>query len=124
MFQTAKKQIFLITFGSLLAGFSLASIIVFTDPYDAGSITHIFLYVSTFLLSLGFFTLLGLVIRHYTSHAVHMVNMGNSFRQAFLISTLICASLFLQSQDLLFWWVEASLILFFIAIEAFLNLKV
>ncbi|MEK7162053.1 MAG: hypothetical protein AAB729_05190 [Patescibacteria group bacterium] len=55
---------------------------------------------------------------------LYVNNLSNSFRQAFLLSLLIVASFFLLSKNLMFWWVEASLILFLVFLEAFLNLKI
>jgi hypothetical protein len=119
-----KQQVSLITFSTLLAAFSLASIVSFTDPNAASWVTLIFFYISLFLLTLGIFTLIGLTLRQWLHPGHYVANLGNSFRQAFLLSFLMGISAFLLSKSLLFWWVEGSLVLFFAAIEAFLNLKV
>ncbi|MFA5990780.1 MAG: hypothetical protein WC794_00845 [Candidatus Doudnabacteria bacterium] len=124
MSSNLKQQAGIIAFSTLLAGFSLASILNFTDPFSATITTFCFFYLSLFLLSLGSFTLLGLLIRKWLPGELYVNNLGNSFRQALLISLLIVASFFLLSKNLLFWWVEASLILFLAFLEAFLNLKI
>ncbi len=124
MLTTEKQQSILIAFGTLLAAFSLASIIAFSDPSSSGWPTFIFFYLSTFLVSLGICTLLGLLMRHFANQRLYILNVSNSFRQALLASTLLTISLYLQSKSLLYWWVELSLILFFVCLEAFLNLKV
>ncbi|HVY67987.1 MAG TPA: hypothetical protein VHA30_03800 [Patescibacteria group bacterium] len=118
-----KTQTSLLVFSTFLAAFSLASIISFTDPKAASWITFAFFYASLFLFSLGIFTLLGLGLRQWLAPGLYVLNLGHSFRQALLLALLITISVILLSKHLLFWWVEASLILFFAAIEAFLNLK-
>jgi hypothetical protein len=124
MFKSPKQQVTLIGFSTLLAAFSLGSIITFTDPFTASWITFIFFYLSLFLAALGIFTLLGLGLRQILKQKVYVINLSNSFRQAFLISLLIIVSFLLLSQQLLFWWVELSLVLFLLFAEIFFNLKI
>lgn len=124
MLKTPKQQVVFIVFSTLLAAFSLGSIINFTDPYESSRLTFAFFYLSVFLVSLGTFTIIGLGMRQTFGHKVYVVDLGNSFRQALLISLLVIVSLSLQSKGLLFWWVEGSLVLFLLFIEAFLNLKI
>ncbi len=124
MSSNPKGQVSLIVFSTVLAGFSLASIITFTSPVGASTVTLGFFYASLFLLALGIFTLLGLALRQLLMPGRYVINLGNSFRQAFLLAVLMSVSFFLLSQRLLFWWVEFSLILFFAAVEGFLNLKI
>lgn len=119
-----KRQLTLIIFSTILAGFSLASIINFTDPATSSALTFGFFYVSLFLVVLGIFTLLGILVRQKLWPGMYVINLGNSFRQALLIAILILVSFILLSKRLLFWWVEASLILFLAFVEGFLNLKV
>lgn len=119
-----KRQVSLIIFSTLLAGFSLASILNFTDPASAGGLTFAFFYLSLLLLVLGLLCLIGLGLRQWLSPGLYVANFANSFRQALLISLLLVVSFWLLSLRLLFWWVELSLILFLSAVEAFLNLKV
>lgn len=124
MLQNPKKQVTLIIFSTLLAAFSLASIISFTSPEEGSWITLSFFYVSLFLVSLGVFTLIGLGLRVWLVKGLYLINLNNSFRQAILTSILIIASFILLSLHMLFWWVELSLILFLVFIEIFLNLKI
>ncbi len=119
-----KRHVLLISFSTLLAAFSLGSIVSFTDPQSTSLLAFIFFYLSLFLLCLGAFTLFGIGMRQVFWPGLYVVNLSNSFRQAILIAILIVASFILLSQGLLFWWVEASLILFLAAVEGFLNLKV
>ncbi len=117
-----KKHITLIIISTVLGAFSVASIITFTDPYSAGILTHLFFHVSLFLAILGTTTLIGLTLRQLWG-GIYIVNLGHSFRQALFIATLVTSSLLLSRLGLLVWWVEATLILFFVFLEIFLNLK-
>lgn len=122
--QNPKQQLTIIGFSTFLAAFSLASIVSFTDPFSSSFVTLGFFYVSLFIVSLGFFTIINLAIRQWLWPGHYVLNLGNSFRQSCLIALLIVVSFLLLSKHLMFWWVEGSLILFFIFLEAFLNLKV
>lgn len=119
-----RQQVILIAFSTVLAAFSLFSIITFTDPYQASFVTHGFFYISLFLTALGLLTLIGLGIRELFDRRLFVVNLSNSFRQALLVSILIVISFSLLAKGLLFWWVELSLILFLLFVEIFINLKV
>lgn len=119
-----KRQVSLIILSTVMAAFSLGSIISFSDPGSASRVTFCFLYVSLMLFSVGIFTLLGLGLRNLLSPGLYVINFTASLRQGLLISALIIASFILLSMQLLFWWVELSLILFLSAIEIFLNLKI
>ena len=124
MFKHFHQHLVLISLSTILAGFSLASIVFFTDPYTAGLFTDIFFYLSLFLTSLGVFVIVGLVVRQLFFPGLYITHLGQSFRQALLLSILITVSMVLQSQRLLYWWVEGSLILLLLFIEIFLSLKV
>jgi hypothetical protein len=119
-----KKQLTLIVLSTVLAGFSLASIVSFADPQSSSWITFAFFYASLFLVALGIFTLIGLGLRQWLWPGLYMLNLSNSLRQGILVAILIVISFLLLSKSLLFWWVELSLILFLSAVEGFLNLKI
>ena len=119
-----KKHVSLIFFSTVLSAFSLASILNFTDPFSSSWTTFAFFYISLFLVSVGSFTLLGLALRYFFAQGLFLVNLGISFRQGLLLALLIVTSFFLLSQGLLYWWVEASLILFLASVEALFNLKI
>ncbi len=124
MLNTNKQQISFVLLGVALSAFSLVSIILFTDPFGAGTVTFLFFYLSLFLLTLCAFTFAGLLVRLWFWRGVYMVHLANSFRQAILVSVFITACLILQAHNLLSWWVGGSLILFLACLEIFLNLKV
>ncbi len=123
MFQSQTKQVVVIILSTILAVFSLLSILFFTDPFAASWIILGLFYLSLFLVFLGFFTIIGLSLRGWFSSKIYIVKLSQSFRQALLISLLITFSAFLQANHLFFWWVEVSLVLFLIFTEIFLNLK-
>jgi hypothetical protein len=124
MLKSPKQQIVLVGFSTILAVFSLSSIVVFSDPFKSSWITFGFLYLSLFLSSLGLFTLLGIGIRQVFKQKVYVINLSNSFRQGLLISAFITVCFILQAQQLLFWWVGLSLIMLLLFVEIFLNLKI
>jgi hypothetical protein len=117
-----KKHLALIFFSTLLAGFSTASIVTFTDPNSAGFVTHVFFHISFFLTILGAATVAGVVIRQLGG-GMYVVNLANSFRQGLFISILATSSIFLSRFGLFAWWTWGTLILFFVFLEIFLNLK-
>jgi len=124
MLRAPRQQIILIAISTIIAAFSLASIVNFTNPFEASWLTLLFFYLSLFLFSLGSLTLLGLTLRKWTRQGIYVNNLTNSFRQALLFSIFIVVSFLLMANGLFFWWVEVSLILFLLFVEIFLNLKV
>jgi putative effector of murein hydrolase LrgA (UPF0299 family) len=71
----------------------------------------------------GLFTLLGTFIRKKFTTEIPGNILGQSLRQGLQIALLVTVSLLLSAKGLLYWWVEASLILFFIFFEIFFHLK-
>lgn len=124
MLKTPKQQVALIGVSTLLAVFSLLSIVNFSDPQTATPATLAFFYLSLFLVSLGTLTVSGLFLRQWLKQGVYVVNLGNSFRQALLVSVLAVITFWLLGNSLFSWWLESSLVLCFIFLETFLNLKV
>lgn len=122
MFKTAKQQVTFIAVSVLLTGFSLFSLASFAGPESKAAL--VFFYISLFLFTLALFTIIGLTIRQWLFPKMFVLDLNASFRQALLIAILILVSFFLLAARLLFWWVELSLILFLLAIEVFVNLKV
>lgn len=124
MLEIPKNYLRLIALSSLLAGFSLLAIVFFTNPYQSSRLTFVFFYISLFLTSLGAFTLVGVGLRQWISREVYILSLSASFRQAILISLLLVISFLLLALGLWHWWVEFSLILFFLFVEIFFTLKV
>lgn len=124
MFKTAAQQVVFIGISVILTAFSLAAILNFSDPDSASWMTLAFFYLSLFLFTLSLLTILGLGIRQWLSPKIYILNFNASFRQALLLAALVVISFILLAGRLLFWWVELSLILFFLCVEIFLNLKI
>lgn len=122
MLDKIKSHIILILVGTILCGFSLGSIVAFTNPASAGIPVFALLYISLFLFSVGVFSLLGIIIRQLTTQNLYVLTVSHSVRQAVLLGILITATLFLKSIDLLHWWVLGLLILFLVFLEIFLSL--
>lgn len=123
MLRNIKKSIFFLSISTFLALLSAISIFFFSDPELAGKLTFFFLYLSIFLSLFGCFTLIGALIRKVYSPGVFGNSLGQSLRQGLLTALLVTISLLLSAQGLLYWWVEASLILFFVFFEIFFHLK-
>ena len=119
-----QKSLMLIIGATLLAGFSLASIMAYTDPQTAGWTIFVFFYASAFLTGLGIFSLLGLAVRRFWFKGLFTKNLGSSLRQGLLLSIIFVLFLALSAQGLLYWWVALSVILPLAAIEGFINLKI
>lgn len=122
MLEKSRSHLIILAIGTLLCASSLVSIIKFTDPYHTGAGVHTLFYISLFLLGLGIFALMGIIIRQRFSSGIYLVNVKVSVRQACLLSALLTASVLLQGKGLLFWWVELLLILFIVVLEIFFNL--
>ena len=123
MFSDPRKYIFLILIATVMAGFSLASILTYTDPSNASLLIFIFLYLSVFLFSIGLLTLFSFFFRKVFFKTMFAHNLSNSLRQAILLSMFLVFCLALSSHGLLFWWVAVTLFLPFAFLEAFINLK-
>ncbi len=124
MIAIPKQHLIIISVATILAGFSLASIINFSDPNNARLSTFELFYLSLALVTLGMTTLIGLVLRQKFMPGHYMLNLRTSFRQGLFLAILTAASLILLSKDLMFWWLELTLILFFAALEALVSLKI
>jgi|SRR6185503_6894896 len=123
MREQVKNHLLLIGAGTALSLFSLFSILMFTSPENAGTLILFFLYLTVFLSSLGLFLLIGLGLRLKFALQTYPKTLEISFRQSLLLAILITASLLLQAERLLLWWVEIILILFLVSIEVFFSVE-
>lgn len=108
---------------TLVSLLSLGAIVYYVNPITASAPNIAFFYLSSFLSTAGIGTLLGLGIRSRVGSNLFFSNLSIAFRQAFLLGLLVVISLGLQAEGLLYWWVEISLLLFFVFVEAFFNLS-
>lgn len=123
MREQVKTHLILISAGTILSLFSLVSILLFTNPENAGGLTLSFLYLTIFLSSLGLFLAIGIGLRLKFAPVMYQKILETSFRQALLLAVLITASLLLQAGRILFWWVELIFILFLVSIEIFFSVE-
>lgn len=98
---------------TFLAGACLIAILVYFSPSSSNLLVFTLFYLSLFISSAGFFTLIGLVgrwfsqkkilrLRSSASRAAHQLE--TSFRQGLLLAVILTGVLILQSQRSLAWW--------------------
>ncbi len=121
MHHTTRAYILPIISGTILSLFGFISVLMFVDPFNAGTIPHIFFYLSLFLTATGIFTLIGIQLRKRFMPGILVEQLRVSSRQAVLAAILLSGLLLLQVNNLLLWWVALTLILFIITIEIFFN---
>ncbi len=90
------------------------------DPFVTNWIGFILFYSSLFLSLLGTSALLGFFVRIIMKQELIFKIVKDAFRQSFLFSFLIIASLFLLSRDLFSWINVIFLILALSILEFFL----
>lgn len=113
--------IFLISTVLLLALFSVSSVVVFTNPNSSVFALSVF-YISIFLAVTAAAVLAGVSIRYKVLLERFIAALSTSLRQGVWIGILIVASLMLQAEHLLYWWVELSIVLLLVVIEVLFNL--
>ncbi|MEK7617779.1 MAG: hypothetical protein AAB410_01420 [Patescibacteria group bacterium] len=118
-----KKQITILCVSTASSAFSLASILNFTDPHEASWLVFAFFYLSIFLLCFGLFSLLAFGVKRWLWPKIYLNDLSTSLRQGMLLALFLTFLVILQISGILFWWLELCLILFFIALEIFINLK-
>ena len=117
-----KGYILISLLGAVLAAFVMGLVITYTDPFATGTLALLLFYVSVFACTASLVMALGLFSRNKFALGPVEAMVTPAFRQACFIALLVVVSLFLQSERLLYWWVEISIILFFTFIEMFFNL--
>lgn len=88
------------------------------DPARSGTLGFLFFYATLALALLGTLTVVGTGVRVW-SRRDELVSrhVARAFRQAFLFTALVVASLLLLSQDLFRWWTATLLILLLAVME-------
>jgi len=123
MILATKKHITVLILSVLLSGFSLASILNFTDPYAASFWIFLFFYISIFLLTFSFFSLTAFVIKRSLWPAMYVNDFSHSLRQGLILAIFLTLAIALQLNGILFWWLEISLLLLLITVEIYINIK-
>ena len=118
---TTKTYILPLLIGTALSLAAFGSILAFVDPFTAGAVPHIFFYLTLFLTVSGVTTLLAIAIRKKFVPGILVDQLATSMRQGILVGIMFTGMLILQSQNLLYWWVGLTLILFIITVEVFFN---
>lgn len=121
MHQTTKQYLIPLLVGSLVAITGFVFVIVYTDPYQSGFPAHLFFYLTLFLSTTGIFTIINLLIRNRFFPGIYSELFKVSIRQGVIIGILITSLIYLESANLLYWWVGITLILFLLAIESFIT---
>ncbi len=119
--QTTKQYLLPLLAGSVVAITGFIFTIIYTDPYQAGILGHVIFYLTLFLFTTGFFTIINLLIRKRFFPGIYSELFRVSMRQGILIGMLIVSLVLLEAFNLLFWWVGLTLTLFLIALESFLT---
>lgn len=120
---TTKKYLIPLILGSLVALTGFALVLVYIDPFNAGATGHFYFYLTLFLTTVGIVTLSTLVLKQRFFPGIYAELFRVSLRQATLVGILITGLVFLEAQNILYWWVGLTLGLFLIAIEAFFSTK-
>ena len=92
--------------GTLICWVAFAIVILNTNPYEAGTMSFIFFYLSLLLSLTGTITVIGIFVRLSILRRDDFISrrVSASFRQGALLAVVICAGLYLMSKNLLTWW--------------------
>ncbi len=98
---------------TFLASACFIAILIYFNPDSSTLLIFILFYLSLFISSAGFFTLMGLIIRWFSQKKILRLRpsmnkiiseLEISFRQGLLLSVILISVLILQSQRALAWW--------------------
>jgi hypothetical protein len=99
-------------------------VINLVDPAATNWLGFVLFYASLAASLIGTISLLGFIIRFYTSSGEPMFNLVKAaFRQSFLLAVFIVLILILKSQNLFNWLNLILLVILFTIIEMFLTFK-
>lgn len=88
------------------------------DPARSGTLGFVFFYATLSLALLGSITIGGTGVRAWMRRdEIVSRHVAKAFRQAFLFTTLVIASLLLLSSDLFRWWTAGLLIVLLAIVE-------
>lgn len=121
MHQTTKQYLLPLIIGSLIAILGFGLVVTYTNPFVSGWQAHTAFYITLFLSASGIFTIINLVLRKRFFPSIYSEIFKTSLRQGIFIGLIITSLISLEAINLLYWWVGATLILFFVALESFLS---
>jgi len=116
-----RSYLVLMILATFVCFFSFTIAIMMIDPNTTNWAGFILFYFSLFFSLMGFMSILGFVFRFVFLHKrleARLVSVA--FRQAFLVSFLVVAVLFLLSRGLFSWLNLLLIIIVFSALEFFL----
>lgn len=104
---------------TVIAWASFLLVITNFDPLEANIVVFVFLYFTLFLSTLGTLSLLGFWLHKFfhRKRELSYKTALESFRQAFIFSTVLIVALILQAAKLLNWWNILLLIIFATLLE-------
>jgi len=115
-----KIYLWLMGLASFLALVSLAAILWFFSPQNAGWPILILLFLSLFLALCGFFSLIGFWLRRKNGQAPEL--LGIALREGALLSGLLVSFMVLKAMKIFWWWSALIFLVIIVAIEiAFLS---
>lgn len=117
---TLRQYILVFFLGTLIGSIAWVLVVLNINPSQTGFFGFVVFYLTLFIALQGFFTsvptlLRSIIYRHRNTEEIIVI----SLRQGFLLTILILGSLFLLSQNLLFWWSLLLMIGFLSLIEFF-----
>ena len=121
MHHTTKTYILPLAAGTILSFAAFLSVLWFVDPFASGLSAHVFFYLTLFLTAVGGFALVGIALRKRFVPGIMTEQFAVSLRQAILLAALVSTLLALQANNILYWWVAITLVLFIITVEIFFN---
>lgn len=110
--------------GTILAGAALAAILLYFDPFQASNLVFALFYLTAFLFSLGFFTMLisGLK-RVFLAKKTPWQMVPSSLRHACFLSVLVNLALYLKHRHLLSWWTFGIMVAVLLFLELIFRIK-
>lgn len=122
MHEQFRKLYLICGFLGVLSLAGLVAVVLTTAP-ETGFGRNIFFFYALLLGTIFCFgAVIELAVRKRFAVGQFRSLFVSSLRQAALLGALVVVLLMLQASQLLFWWVGASLVLFFLSLEVFLSI--
>jgi hypothetical protein len=120
MAQQVKQQLVWIAAVSVIFALCTGLVLTFSDPFTSPWVVFALFYLSACCTATGILTLVFYGVRSLgAANVLHADRLATSVREGFLVSLLVVGSLVLSSRQVLFWWVELSLVVTLVLVEMF-----
>lgn len=118
---TLRQYLIIMSIGTLLSWSAVGMIVTMTDPTQTQSVVFVILFASLFLALTGTLSISGFLMRIWLLRKQYFISKEVlvSFRQAIMLTTLLIASLVMQSRTLLTWWNAVLMVLALTMLEFF-----